>query len=154
MTDAPLWTFLPFLGLVFLASITGAVFRPGEWYRRLDKPGWTPPDFLFPLAWGLLYVLMAYAAWRVWAAAGFGVPLALWLVQLALNAGWSAVFFGLKRPGLAFVELVGLWLAIAATTAAFAPVDALAAWLLAPYLAWVSFAAMLNLEIVRRRAAA
>jgi len=154
MTNAPLWTLLPFLGLVFLASITGAVFRPGEWYRRLDKPRWTPPDFLFPVAWGLLYVLMAYAAWRVWSVAGLGAPLAIWLLQLALNAGWSAVFFGLRRPGLAFVELVGLWLAIAATIAAFAPIDALSAWLMAPYLAWVSFAAALNLEIVRRRAAA
>jgi len=154
MTDAPLWTLVPFLGLVFLASITGAVFRPGDWYRRLDKPGWTPPDFLFPLAWGLLYVLMAYAAWRVWAAAGLGLALGLWGLQLVLNAGWSAVFFGLKRPGVAFVELIGLWLAIAATIVAFVNIDGIAAWLMAPYLAWVSFAAALNLEIVRRRAAA
>lgn len=154
MTDAPLWTLVPFLGLVFLASITGAVFRPGDWYRRLDKPGWTPPDFLFPLAWGLLYVLMAYAAWRVWAAAGLGLALGLWGLQLVLNAGWSAVFFGLKRPSVAFVELIGLWLAIAATIVAFVNIDGIAAWLMAPYLAWVSFAAALNLEIVRRRAAA
>ena len=154
MIDAPVWTIAPFLGLVFLASLTGAVFKPGQWYKQLDKPAWTPPDWLFPVAWGLLYVLMAYAAWRVWDIAGVGVELALWGVQLVLNAGWSAVFFGLKRPGLAFIELAALWLALAGTISAFAQVDAVAAWLLAPYIMWVSFAAVLNLEIVRRRSAA
>lgn len=154
MTDAPLWTIAPFLGLVFLASLTGAMFRPGEWYRQLDKPSWTPPDWLFPVAWGLLYVLMAYAAWRVWAVAGLGPAMVLWGLQLALNAGWSAVFFGLKKPGLAFVELAALWLALAGTIGAFAEYDVIAAWLLAPYLIWVSFAAVLNLEIVRLRSAA
>ena len=154
MTDAPLWTIAPFLGLVFLASLTGALFRPGDWYKQLDKPVWTPPDWLFPVAWGLLYVLMAYAAWRVWDIGGFGIAIVLWGVQLVLNAGWSAVFFGLKRPGLAFIELAGLWLALAGTIGAFAEIDTLSAWLLAPYIIWVSFAAVLNLEIVRRRSAA
>jgi len=154
MTDAPLWTILPFLALVFIASLTGAVFRPGRWYEALSKPSWTPPDWLFPLAWGLLYVLMAYAAWRVWAAVGLGVALAFWGLQLALNAGWSAVFFGLRRPALALIELAALWLAVAATIYTFAAVDTVAAWLLAPYIVWVSFAAVLNLEIVRRRSAA
>jgi len=154
MTDAPLWTIAPFLGLVFLASLTGALFRPGAWYKQLKKPSWTPPDWLFPVAWGLLYVLMAYAAWRVWAVAGFGPAMVLWGLQLALNAGWSAVFFGLKKPGLAFIELAALWLALTGTIGAFAEYDVIAAWLLAPYLIWVSFAAVLNLEIVRLRSAA
>ena len=151
MTDAPLWTILPFLGLVFLASLTGALFRPGAWYKQLEKPQWTPPDWLFPIAWGLLYVLMAYAAWRVWDVAGLGAALVVWGVQLALNAGWSAVFFGMRKPGLALVELLALWLAVALTIYAFAQIDAIAAWLLAPYIVWVSFAAVLNLEIVRLR---
>ncbi|XBQ16972.1 MAG: TspO/MBR family protein [Oceanicaulis sp.] len=150
MTDAPLWTIAPFLGLVFLASLTGGVFRPGEWYKQLDKPSWTPPDFLFPIAWGLLYVLMAYAAWRVWDIAGIGPALVIWGVQLVLNAGWSAVFFGLKKPGLALAELVALWIAVALNIWAFAQIDTLAAWLLTAYIAWVSFAGVLNAEIVRR----
>jgi benzodiazapine receptor len=151
MTDAPLWTIAPFLGLVFLASMTGALFRPGEWYKRLAKPSWTPPNWLFPLAWGALYVVMAYAAWRVWAEAGVGLALGLWGLQLILNAGWSAVFFGLRKPGLAALEVAALWLAVAGTVIAFAGVDVIAAWLLSPYLVWVSFAAVLNLEIVRLR---
>lgn len=154
MTDAPLWTILPFIGAVFAASITGGVFRPGEWYKRLEKPSWTPPDWLFPLAWGLLYVLMAYAAWRVWDIAGLGFAIAFWGLQLVLNAGWSAVFFGLKKPGLALVELATLWLALAATIYLFARVDPVSAWLLAPYIVWVSFAAALNAEIVRLRSGA
>jgi hypothetical protein len=72
--DAPLWTILPFLGLAFLASITGAVFKPGVWYEKLDKPGWTPPDWLFPVAWLVLYIMMAVAAWLIWDFAGIGIP--------------------------------------------------------------------------------
>lgn len=154
MPDAPIWTFLPFLGLVFLASLTGAIFRPGDWYKQLDKPGWTPPDWLFPVAWALLYVLMAYAAWRVWDLAGLSLALGLWVVQLVFNAGWSAVFFGMRRPALALAELAALWLLIAAMIVAFARIDTIAALLLAPYIAWVSFAAVLNADIVRRRLAA
>lgn len=151
MVDAPLWTFAPFLGLVFLASLTGGVFRPDEWYRSLAKPSWTPPDWLFPVVWGLLYVLMAYAAWRVWDVAGLGLALYVWGGQLVLNAGWSVVFFGLKSPSLALAELVALWFGVAATIWLFAPLDPVAAAVLVPYIAWVSLAGLLNFEIIRLR---
>lgn len=151
MTDAPLWTIAPFLVLVFIASLTGALFRPGQWYDQLAKPPWTPPNWLFPVVWGLLYVLMAYAAWRVWDTAGIGPALGLWGVQLVLNAGWSAVFFGLRRPALALVEVTGLWLAVAATLVAFLQIDLIAGAVMAPYLTWVTIASVLNAEIVRLR---
>lgn len=153
MIDAPLWTIAPFLGLVFLASLTGALFKPGEWYDQLTKPAWTPPNWLFPVVWGLLYVLMAYAAWRVWDVAGIGLALGLWGVQLVLNAAWSAIFFGLRRPGLALVEVAGLWLAVAATLVAFMDIDLIAGLVMAPYLTWVTIASVLNAEIVRLRRA-
>ena len=149
--DAPFWTSIPFLVIVLIASSTGAIFKPDAWYRDLDKPGWTPPDWLFPIVWAVLYVLMAYAAWRVWDLDGIGLPLVLWGVQLGLNALWSAVFFGMKRVGLAFVELVALWLAVAATLIAFAQVDALSGLLLLPYLLWVTIAGALNFSILRRQ---
>jgi tryptophan-rich sensory protein len=152
MIDAPLWTLLPFVGVVFLASLSGALFRAGQWYKDLEKPDWTPPDAVFPIAWGLLYVLIAYSAWRVWDVAGLDVALAVWVLQLALNAGWSAVFFGMRRPGLALAEVSLLWLAVAANIYVFAQIDTIAAWLLAPYLAWATFAGALNGDIVRRRA--
>jgi tryptophan-rich sensory protein len=111
-----------------------------------------PPNWLFPVAWTVLYVMIAVAGWLVWREAGFaGAPLALglWAVQLVLNAAWSWIFFGLRRMDWALADLAALWLAILATILAFAPVSAAAAWLMAPYLAWVSFAGVLNLAMVR-----
>jgi tryptophan-rich sensory protein len=143
---------LGFLGACFVAASTGAIFKPGPWYEALAKPSWRPPNWLFPPAWAVLYILMAIAAWLVWREAGFaGAPLALmlWFAQLALNAAWSWIFFGLRRMDWALADLAALWLAILATILAFAPVSAAAAWLMAPYLAWVSFAGVLNLAMVR-----
>lgn len=122
------------------------------WYAGLRKPSWNPPDWIFAPVWTTLYLLMAVAAWLVWRRAGFAggrTALALFAVQLILNVGWSALFFGMRNPGAAFVEIVLLWLAIVVTVAAFRPVSRAAAWLLVPYLAWVTFAGALNLTIWR-----
>jgi len=152
MTVSDYLALVPFLALVLAASVSGAVFRPGRWYRMLDKPAWTPPDWVFPLAWGGLYVLIAASGWLVWLEAGRAAAPALgvWLAQLVLNAAWSGVFFGMKRMGLAFIELAALWLSILATMTLFYPVSQAAAVLMLPYLAWVSFAAVLNLVIWQR----
>ena len=123
---------------------------PGEWYASLNKPSWNPPAWIFGPVWTLLYTMMAVAAWLVWRRGGFAVhrkPLACFLVQLALNAAWTPLFFGLHQPGWAFAEIVLLWLAIVATLAAFWRVHRPAAWLLVPYLAWVSFATFLNFTL-------
>ncbi len=120
------------------------------WYPTLTKPSWTPPDAWFGPVWTALYVAMGVAAWLVWRAREWNetrTPLVLFAVQLALNAAWSFLFFGLRSPGLALVEIVALWVAIVATLLAFGRVSRLAAWLLTPYLAWVSFAMALNLAI-------
>lgn len=133
--------------LCFAAASPGAVFVPGEWYAALKKPAWNPPGWLFGPVWSALYTLMAVSAWLVWQRGGFHAqrrPLTLFLAQLALNAAWTPLFFGLHRPGVAFAEIILLWVAIAWTLAAFWPVHRVAAWLLVPYLAWVSFAAVLN----------
>jgi translocator protein len=133
--------------LCFAASAVGALFMPGEWYAALNKPDWNPPGWIFGPVWTMLYVMMAVAAWLVWQRGGFAVqrrPLGLFLVQLALNMLWTLLFFGLRQPGVAFAEILLLWLVILATLLAFRSVSRAAAWLLAPYLAWVSFAAVLN----------
>jgi tryptophan-rich sensory protein len=130
----------------------GARFRPGEWYGRLAKPSWTPPNRLFAPVWIVLYATMAVAAWMVWTDAELSVaalPLSLFAVQLFLNGIWSWLFFGLHRPDLAFVDIVALWTAIAATIVAFQPISVPAALLLLPYLIWVSFALLLNFSIWR-----
>ena len=136
----------------FAAAAMGGLFMPDEWYAALKKPAWNPPGWIFGPVWTALYTMMAVAAWLVWRQGGWGSqrkPLRIFLEQLALNALWTPLFFGLHRPGLAFSEIVLLWLAIAATIAVFRPVSRVAAWLLAPYLAWVSFAAVLNFTLWR-----
>ena len=105
------------------------------------EPRFSPP------AWAVLYLTIAVSGWLVWRKVGFAgavLPLAIYLVQFVLNAAWSPIFFGLRRPDLAFIEIIMLWMSIVATIAAFHPVNATAAWLLLPYLAWVTFAAALN----------
>lgn len=145
---------LGFVGLTFLAALSGAIYKPGDWYEGLDRPDWRPPNWAFPVVWTALYALMATAAWFVWSAgggfAGAPVALGLWIVQLALNAAWSYFFFGRRRPDLALAECVLLWLAIAATTVAFFTVSPPAGWMMVPYLLWVSVAFALNLSIMRR----
>ncbi|MDJ0685547.1 MAG: TspO/MBR family protein [Alphaproteobacteria bacterium] len=150
-------TFLPFLALVFAAASTGRIFEPGDWYKGLAKPRWNPPDWLFPVAWLILYLMIAVAGWRVWErteGAVLVLAMTAYIGQIILNGAWSAIFFGLKRIRLALAELGALWLAIAVTIALFYPIDPVAAWLLAPYLAWVSFAGVLNGAIVRLNPAA
>lgn len=141
-----------FLVIVFLVGTSGAVFAPGEWYLRLRKPRWQPPAIVFPIVWTVLYILIAISGWLVWEnAPAEALPLAMTVygVQLVLNAGWSAIFFGWKRMRLAFVELILLWLSIAALIAVFWPLNQTAALLLTPYLAWVTAAGVLNWSIMR-----
>ncbi|HET7315178.1 TspO/MBR family protein [Salinisphaera sp.] len=130
--------------LVALTSLTGALAPPGDWYAALNRPPGTPPDVAFPIAWTLLYIAMAVAAWRVWRARGPGREVALFVLQLALNALWMPVAFGAHALGWALLVIVVLWLAVAATTAAFWRADRLAGLLFAIYLAWVSYAVYLN----------
>jgi translocator protein len=142
-----------FLAASFMAGLIGNLFTTPaipEWYAQLDKPAFTPPSWVFGPAWTLLYILMAVAAWRVWWLAGFGGArgaLTLFFLQLALNAGWSVVFFGLRAPGWALLEIALLWIAIVATTWAFFRHSRLAGALMVPYIAWVTFAAALNAAI-------
>jgi benzodiazapine receptor len=143
------------IALCFVAAAVGAFALPDAWYASLHKPSWNPPGWVFGPVWTLLYTMMAVAAWLVWRRGGFVMqrgPLTWFLVQLALNAAWSPLFFGLHQPGLALVDIVLLWLAIAATIAAFGRVYRGAAWLLAPYLLWVSFASVLNFTLWRMNA--
>lgn len=148
MTDA-LPTFLVFLGLVAAAAFFGGQWGAQGWYRNLDKPRWTPPGWLFGPVWLLLYAMIAAAGFLVWQTEhpARSLLLGLWGAQLILNALWSYVFFGRKELGFGLVEIMGLWLAIAAFIVVAWPVKQTAAILFMPYLAWVSFAAALNASI-------
>jgi tryptophan-rich sensory protein len=136
--------------LTYLAAFVGSQFTfPAipVWYEGLEKPGFAPPNWLFAPVWTLLYGLMAFAAWRVWLQryrVDVWLALTLFALQLALNVGWSALFFGLRNPFFALLEIVILDIAILATLVAFARIDRLAGLAIAPYLAWVAFATALN----------
>lgn len=146
------------LGFVALclavAAIGGAVTATsvGTWYAGLAKPSFNPPNWLFGPVWTALYLMMAFAAWRVWRAkgiAGARAALAAWALQLALNLAWSFLFFGGRMIGAALAEIVLLLLTILATALLFWRIDRLAGVLLAPYAAWVGFATLLNAALWR-----
>ena len=146
-----------FVLVCFLAAGLGSLFTVASvesWYTGLAKPSWTPPAWVFGPVWTALYAMMAVAGWLAWRRPDSARRAALrWFgIQLLLNVGWSAIFFGLQMPGLAFLEILALWLAIAATLMTSARVSRLAGVLLAPYLSWVSFAAALNFAIWRLNA--
>lgn len=127
------------------ALLTGTGVR--DWYPSLAKPSWTPPGWLFGPVWTVLYGMIGIASWRVWRRDGLRearLALGVDALQLAFNGAWSGIFFGLRQPGLAFLEILALWLLIVATTLLFRARDRVAAALMLPYLAWVSFAAVLN----------
>jgi tryptophan-rich sensory protein len=124
-----------------------------EWYRELDKPGFTPPDEVFPIVWTTLYALIAWSGWRVWSAAPSrerNAALRLWLSQLAANAKWSKLFFGQHRVKAALMDSLALEASIISYIYAARKVDRAASNAFIPYAAWVAFATVLNAEIARR----
>ena len=136
----------------FAAPMLASWARPDGWYAALAKPAWNPPGWLFGPVWTVLYVLMGVAAWMVWRRGGWRTqrrPLSWFVAQLVLNTLWTPLFFGCHRIDLALLDIVVLWGAIVATIAAFWPVHRPAALLLAPYLAWVTFATVLTGTIWR-----
>ena len=144
--------FALWLSLAFAAAALGAMasVQAGEFYASLVRPGWAPPGWLFGPVWTTLFFMMAVSAWLVWRARGFmGAwgALMLFVTQLAANSLWSWLFFVWHEGALAFAEVVLLWVMIAATIFLFWRVSKLAAALLMPYLAWVSFAALLNFSV-------
>ncbi|MFA4846154.1 MAG: TspO/MBR family protein [Patescibacteria group bacterium] len=146
-----------------LAGVVGSLFTMpaiAGWYGTLRKPSFAPPDWVFGPVWTTLFLLMGIAAFLVWREDGKAgiaaspraprndknIALAIFAVQLVLNVLWSALFFGMRSPGAALVEIVVLWIAILATIIAFARISRPAAYLLVPYIAWVSFAIVLNYQ--------
>jgi benzodiazapine receptor len=152
MRDRPRFSLLQllfWLAISFAPGLTGFAFQPDGWWRRIDKPSWTPPDELFGPVWLVLYFMIGVATYRVARRDDAHTPAALtWFFgQLVLNALWTPLFFGLHRPDLALACIALLWIAILGTMRAYARVSPGSAALLAPYLAWVSFAAALNAAI-------
>ena len=135
---------------VAAVSTFGAQFMPGDWYRALARPSFTPPSWIFGPVWTALYIMMAIAAWQVWLRFGFKqarLGLGLFIGQLVLNGLWSWIFFGQHWLGVAAIEIVVLWLMILATIVVFRKLHPLSAYLLVPYLLWVGYASVLTITI-------
>ena len=141
---------------VLVLGVGGFVSQPGPWYRQLRKPSWNPPNWVFGPAWSIILGLAAWAGVLAWtsapdAAARQTIAL-LFAVNIILHMLWSPLFFNLRRPDWALIEVPFLWLSVLALIIDVSPISSLAGWLLAPYLVWVAFAAFLNLIIVRMNA--
>jgi tryptophan-rich sensory protein len=141
------------VGTCLLVGLSGSLVTATsvrEWYPHIQKPWWTPPGAIFGPVWTVLYFLMGVSAWLIWRSTVGNVrhtALLIFATQLVLNGAWSFLFFGLRSPGWAALEIVLLWCSIVATMLAFARISRLAAGLLLPYLLWVSYAAALNVAI-------
>lgn len=148
-TGRKLLGLVPFGLAVLGAAVIGGLASAdaGSDYQALDLPAWAPPAWLFGPAWGVLYVMIAVAGWMSWKRTGFDRATAMWAAQLVLNAAWTPLFFGAKAYWPAFVELCVMWAAIAVTIRMFRSRSTPAAWLMVPYLGWVTFAGALNLAI-------
>ncbi|MDJ0995154.1 MAG: TspO/MBR family protein [Dinoroseobacter sp.] len=141
--------FCVFLAACAAAAATGSMFMPGRWYDDLAKPTWNPPNWVFPVVWSILYLLIAASASRVAGAPGSAYAMAFWGLQIALNTLWTPVFFGLQRIKAGMLIIVLLWLAVAGCLVATFRVEPFAGLLLVPYLIWVSIAASLNWSVWR-----
>lgn len=152
-----------FLGSVAVAAVGGSQFNPtpgtetGDWYEGLEKSSLNPPKEVFAPVWTTLYAAMALSGYRIWSARrgkARTATLRLWFAQLGVNAAWSPLFFGAKQPVLSLIDLTALVGLQAAYMNKARKVDAIAAWLFVPYVAWVGFAGFLNAEVVRRNRSA
>lgn len=141
--------FLTFLAACAAAAMTGVIFQPGAWYQGLKRPSFTPPDWVFPVVWTVLYVLVAWAGARLAVLPGSAQVMALWALQIALNTLWTPVFFGAHRLATGMAILAGLWLVVAVLTVAAFGLDPVAGLLLVPYLGWLTVAAALNWRVWR-----
>jgi tryptophan-rich sensory protein len=141
--------FLVFLFACMAAGLTGSLFPPGEWYSELNKPVWTPPNWVFPVAWPILYLLMSYSGATLANLESAGSALALWALQISLNTLWTPVFFGLKNLKLGLIIIFLLLVSVAICTYVFWLYAWISGLLFLPYLAWVVFAAALNAAVLK-----
>jgi tryptophan-rich sensory protein len=142
-------TFFIFLLACAAAASTGILFKPGQWYESLVKPGFTPPNWVFPIAWTTIYLLLAWGGYRMTLIPGSQVVLALWAAQIALNTLWTPVFFGAHHLLAALLILALLWLVAVAMVVMAVRVDVITGLIFFPYVAWLCVAAALNFSIWR-----
>lgn len=148
MLMSKILSYILFIGFVVGAGLlAGLTNMPGDWYQSLEKPFFNPPPWLFGPVWTTLYVLIGVAGARIWQRAPKSAAMQLWFAQMAFNLMWSPSFFGLQNPELALAVIVGMLVTIVAFMIKARPIDRISTLLFVPYLAWVTFAGILNLSI-------
>jgi len=144
-----IYLFAIFMLACCAAGATGALFGPGAWYKSLDKPWFTPPDWVFPVAWTSIYLLISFAGARLAVIDGNGYAMAFWAAQAALSTLWTPMFFGLRRLKGSLAVMAPLWLSVLGCTLTAFALDTAAGLAFVPYLAWVTVAAALNVQMWR-----
>ena len=144
------WIFIIFFGACGAAAASGALFPTGEWYKSLDKPKWTPPDWVFPIAWTIFYFALAFVAARVSSLPNNEFAISFWSLHIALNTLWTPVFFGARNLKAGMVIIVLMWFSTIGLMYHCFIVDQLAGIILLPYIIWVSVASALNLSLLKR----
>ena len=144
-----IWLFFIFLLATFGAGATGAMFPTGEWYKSLNKPTWVPPNWVFPIAWTSIYLLISFAGARVALLDGNAYAMAFWALQIAFNTLWTPVFFGARNLKGSLPIMAMLWLSVLGCLVTHWQLDLYAGLAFVPYMAWVTVAAALNLSMVR-----
>ena len=144
------WVFLIFFGACGAAAASGALFPTGEWYKSLNKPKWTPPDWVFPIAWTIFYFALAFVATKVASLPENKYALSFWSLHIALNTLWTPVFFGSRNLKAGMVIILLMWLATAGMIYHCFVIDRIAGIILFPYIIWVTIASALNLSLLRR----
>jgi tryptophan-rich sensory protein len=142
-----IFVFFILLASSFAAAATGMLFPTGDWYKTLNKPSWVPPNWVFPIVWTSIYVLIAFAGSRVAGLTGSGYAMAFWGLQITLNTLWTPVFFGLRRLRGALPIMGALWLAVLGCLITHIQLDLLAGLAFVPYLIWLTIAAALNYSV-------
>lgn len=144
-----IYLFFIFLAACMGAGATGAMFPTGEWYKGLNKPDWVPPNWMFPVAWTSIYLLISFAGARVAVLDGNAYAMAFWAMQAAISTLWTPVFFGAHRLKASLPIMAVLWVAVLGCTITHFQLDFWAGMAFLPYMAWVSVASALNLAMVR-----
>lgn len=143
------WVFIIYLSACFVASATGALFPTGAWYKSLSKPWWTPPNWMFPIAWAIFYLLLAISGARVATTSGNQFAVGFWALHIALNTLWTPVFFGSHRLQAGMVIITLLWFSALGMIYSSLLVDYISGLIILPYIGWVSYAAALNFALWR-----
>ena len=145
-----IWIFLIFFGACGAAAASGALFPTGDWYKNLNKPKWTPPDWVFPIAWTIFYFSLAFVATRIVSLPRNEFALAFWSLHIALNTLWTPVFFGSRNLKAGMIIILLMWLSTVGLTFHCFIIDRIAGIILIPYIIWVTIASALNLSLLRR----